>query len=47
MTAVDVLTDQALVSAAREEYMERVGPDFEYIPLQGDIDPPLDYRTNR
>jgi aminobenzoyl-glutamate utilization protein B len=46
MTAVDVLTDPDLVSAAREEYLERIGPDFEYVPLQGDIPPPLDYRRN-
>jgi len=44
MTAVDVLTNAELVAAAREEYLERVGPDFQYVPLQGDIDPPLDYR---
>jgi len=44
MTAVDVLTDAGLVAAAREEYLERVGPDFVYVPLQGDIAPPLDYR---
>jgi aminobenzoyl-glutamate utilization protein B len=46
MTAVDVLTNAELVAAAREEYLERVGPDFVYEPLQGDIPPPLDYRRN-
>jgi aminobenzoyl-glutamate utilization protein B len=46
MTAVDVLTNADLVAAAREEFLERIGPDFEYVPLQGDIAPPLDYRKN-
>lgn len=46
MTAVDVLTDRELVAAARAEYEERIGPDFVYEPLQGDIPPPLDYRRN-
>ncbi len=46
MTAVDVLTDSELVAAAREEYQRRIGPDFEYVPLQGNISPPLDYRRN-
>lgn len=44
MTAVDALTNPALVQSAREEYLERIGPDFHYVPLQGDIPPPLDYR---
>lgn len=47
MTAIDVLNDADLVAAARDEYLERVGPDFEYYPLQGEIAPPLDYRRNR
>ena len=46
MTAIDVLTDAELVAAALEEYQGRVGPDFEYVPLQGDRAPPLDYRRN-
>ena len=46
MTAVDLLTNSDLVSAARDEYLQRVGPDFEYSPLVGDRDPPLDYRRN-
>jgi aminobenzoyl-glutamate utilization protein B len=46
MTAVDVLTDAELVQSAREEFLQRIGPDFHYVPLQGDIPPPLDYRRN-
>ncbi len=44
MTAVDLFTDPALLAAAAAEHMERVGPDFEYVSLVGDRDPPLDYR---
>ena len=46
MTAVDLFTDPALLEAARAEYLERVGPGFEYVALVGDRDPPLDYRRN-
>jgi aminobenzoyl-glutamate utilization protein B len=46
MTAVDLFTDPELVASARAEYLERVGPDFEYVPLVGDRAPPLDYRRN-
>lgn len=44
MTAVDLFTDTQLLAAAKEEYQRRLGPDFEYVPLLGDRDPPLDYR---
>ena len=44
MTAVDLFTDPELVAAAKAERLERVGPDFEYVSLVGDRDPPLDYR---
>lgn len=44
MTAVDLFTDAGLREAAKAEYLERVGPDFEYVSLVGDRDPPLDYR---
>jgi aminobenzoyl-glutamate utilization protein B len=44
MTALDLFSDPALVDAARAEQQERIGPDFEYTPLLGDRDPPLDYR---
>ena len=44
MTAVDLFTDADLLAAAREEFERRVGPDFVYVPLLGDRDPPLDYR---
>ena len=44
MTAVDLFTDAALLEAAKAEYRERVGPDFSYVSLVGDREPPLDYR---
>ena len=44
MTMVDLFTDAELLAAATAEYKERVGPDFEYVSLVGDRDPPLDYR---
>ena len=44
VTAVDLLTDDDLLSAAKAEYAERVGSDFRYVSLVGDRPPPLDYR---
>jgi aminobenzoyl-glutamate utilization protein B len=44
MTAVDLFTNPELVTAAREEYERRVGPDFEYESLIPDREPPLEYR---
>jgi len=44
MTAVDLFTSPELVAAARGELERRRGPDFVYVPLLGDRDPPLDYR---
>ena len=44
LTAVELFTNPELVEAAKEEHSARVGPDFDYQPLIGDRDPPLDYR---
>ena len=44
LTAVDLFMDAELLAAATAEYRERVGPDFTYVSLVGDRDPPLDYR---
>lgn len=44
MTAVDLFTQPALVTAAKAEYRERTGPNFTYRSLLGDRPPPLDYR---
>mgnify|MGYP001819992052 CR=1 FL=1 len=44
LTAIDILTNQSLIEAAKKEFMERRGPDFQYIPLLGNRAPALDYR---
>ncbi len=44
MTAVDLFTSPDLVAAAKAEHLENQGPDFQYVPMVGDRDPPLDYR---
>ena len=43
-TAIDLLSQPDLVAAATAEFNDRRGPDFAYVPLLGDRDPPLDYR---
>ncbi len=43
-SAVDLFSDAGKVVAIRVEFQERRGPDFQYRPLLGDRDPPLDYR---
>jgi aminobenzoyl-glutamate utilization protein B len=45
LTAIDLFTDPGIVAAAKEELLRRRGPDFKYIPLIGDREPPLDYRN--
>ena len=43
-TAIDLLSQPDLMAAATAEFNDRRGPDFAYVPLLGDRDPPLDYR---
>ncbi len=43
-TAVDLFLDTSLIEKARNEWEEKRGPNFEYTPLLGDREPPLDYR---
>ncbi len=45
MTAVDLFEDPSLAERAKEELQKAQGPDFEYEPLVGDREPPLDYRN--
>jgi len=47
MTAVDLLTDPALLAAAQQEHTERLPDNWNYEPLLGDREPPLDYRLAR
>ncbi|MBO6575669.1 MAG: amidohydrolase [Rhodothermales bacterium] len=44
MTAIDLFLDPDLRQAAMAEFQVRRGDDFEYQPLLGDRDPPLNYR---
>lgn len=44
LTAIDIFQDQQLIETAKKEFMERRGPNFQYIPLLGNRAPALDYR---
>jgi aminobenzoyl-glutamate utilization protein B len=46
-SAVELFLSPDVIAAARAEFDERRGPDYEYIPLVGDRAPPLDYRVSR
>jgi aminobenzoyl-glutamate utilization protein B len=45
LTAVDLFTEPSLVVEAKLEFDNRRGPDYQYSPLLGDREPPLDYRN--
>jgi len=44
LTAIDLFQGADVIAAARSEFDGLRGPDFRYVPLLGDRDPPLDYR---
>ncbi|WPJ96876.1 amidohydrolase [Coraliomargarita algicola] len=44
MTASELLQDPELIADARKEWESSRGEDFEYYPLLGEREPPLDYR---
>ena len=44
-TAQDIFKDPSVLEDAKTEYQNRVGEDFQYMPLLGDREPPLDYRN--
>jgi aminobenzoyl-glutamate utilization protein B len=44
LTAITLMEDPDLVEAARVEWLQQRGQDFDYQPLLGDRPPPLDYR---
>jgi len=46
LTATDIFRDPSVLVKARTELERRRGSNFEYKPLIGDRDPPLDYRVN-
>ena len=43
-TAIDILQNPSVCDKSKEELLRRRGKDFNYQPLLGDRDPPLDYR---
>ena len=44
-TAQDIFKDPSVLEDAKTEYQNRVGEDFQYVPLLGNREPPLDYRN--
>lgn len=44
LTGADLFLNPAVITAARQELLERRGADFHYAALLGDRGPPLDYR---
>ncbi|OAV72607.1 Aminobenzoyl-glutamate utilization protein B [Bacteroidales bacterium Barb6] len=47
LTAIELYTHPKLVSEVKTEFEERRGKDFNYVPLQGDRAPALDYRVKK
>lgn len=45
LSAMDLFKDKKLVAQAKEEFEEKRGPNFTYVPLVGDRAPALDYRN--
>jgi len=43
-TAIDLFSNPKAISEAKAEFLERLGPDFNYVPLLGDRTPALNYR---
>jgi aminobenzoyl-glutamate utilization protein B len=43
-TAIDLFSNPKAISEAKAEFLERLGPDFKYVPLLGDRAPALNYR---
>lgn len=43
-TGIDLLSQPELIANAKTEFEQRRGDDFNYAPLLGDREPPLDYR---
>ena len=43
-SAIEIFSDVSIVENSKKELLSRVGDDFEYKPLLGDREPPLNYR---
>lgn len=46
LSAVDLFRNPEIIVNAKSELIEKRGTDFKYIPLIGDIEPPLTYRES-
>ncbi|AOS98665.1 p-aminobenzoyl-glutamate hydrolase subunit B [Microbulbifer aggregans] len=44
LAGMQLLRDPTLVEKAQQEFEQKRGDDFKYVPLLGDREPPLDYR---
>ena len=44
-TAKEIYLDSSIVLQAKDELLNNVGKDFDYVPLLGDRHPPLNYRN--
>jgi len=44
-TAIEIYLDPSITEKAEKELLRKVGKDFNYFPLIGDRDPPLNYRN--
>ena len=44
MSAIEIYSNPSIIEEAKAELNERIGKDFEYKPLLGDRNPPLEYR---
>ncbi|MDA7602232.1 amidohydrolase [Gammaproteobacteria bacterium] len=44
-TAKEIYLDPSIATEAKKELAREVGMDFDYVPLLGDREPPLDYRN--
>ena len=45
LSAIELFNNPKLIAAAKKEHQERLGADFKYIPLIGDMAPALNYRN--
>ena len=44
-TAIDLYLEPEIIASAKDEYKNKVGKNFQYYPLLGERDPPLNYRN--
>jgi len=45
LTAIELFSDNKLITKAKEEFIKKRGADFKYIPMLGDRAPALNYRN--